>query len=72
MDEGPRTLWQGLTVAVQRQLIYSGIRVGAYGKVRDFLGGENKGEGLLQKIMAALMCGCIGIFFANPTDVYLK
>jgi hypothetical protein len=50
-------------------MLYSGFRVGSYSRIRDFFGGENKGEGLIQKIAAGMTCGAFGIFFANPTDV---
>lgn len=49
-------------------MVYSSIRLGAYGKVRDFYGGGSN-EGLIQKIMAGITTGMIGIFVANPFDV---
>jgi hypothetical protein len=49
-------------------MVYSSIRLGAYGKVRDFYGGGSR-DGLTQKVLAGLTTGCFGIFIANPFDV---
>lgn len=65
-------MFSGLAPGLQRQLINSGLRVGLYTPVRDFICGPLKpGQNptLLQKIAAGMATGGIAISFANPTDV---
>lgn len=38
-DEGVLALWKGLSAGLQRQIIFSGIRVGLYQPVRDYICG---------------------------------
>ena len=49
-------------------MVFTGIRVGAYGKIRDLYGGKQK-DGFLQKILAGMTTGSLGILVANPFDV---
>ena len=72
MEEGPLALWNGLTPGLQRQFVFAGLRIGLYVPVRNTICGELKpGENptLLQKILAGMATGAIGITVANPTDV---
>ena len=39
-EEGAHSLFNGLTAGLHRQIIFSGIRVGMYLPVRDFVCGE--------------------------------
>lgn len=41
-EEGTRALFQGLTAGLHRQIIFTGIRVGSYEHVRDYICGELK------------------------------
>ena len=71
-EEGTRTLYQGLSAGLQRQILFAGLRIGLYVPVRTLIAGDLKpGENpsLLTKILAALMTGTIAISIANPTDV---
>ncbi len=73
-EEGPRSLFQGLSPGVQRQCIFAGLRIGLYPGVRDFfVGRERVKQGaepnLIQRIMAGLVTGAFGITVACPTDV---
>ena len=72
MEEGPLTLFNGLTAGLHRQILFSGIRVGLYIPVRDMVCGpipEGQNPSLHHKIIAAMITGAIGITIANPTDV---
>ena len=71
-EEGALALWNGLTPGLQRQFVFAGLRIGLYIPIRNMICGEMKpGENpsLLQKIMAGMATGAIGITVANPTDV---
>ena len=71
-EEGVFALWNGLVPGLQRQLIFAGLRIGLYVPVRDTICGELKpgqNPSLLQKILAGLATGAIGITVANPTDL---
>lgn len=71
-EEGPATLFKGLTPGLHRQFVNCSIRFGMYEHVRDFICGQMKpGEmpPLYKKITAAFLTGCFSICFANPCDV---
>ena len=48
--------------------MFTGIRVGAYGKIRDMYS-QGKKEGFSQKILAGMTTGSFAILVANPFDV---
>jgi hypothetical protein len=62
---------QGLEAGAHRQLIFSGLRIGLYGKLLDRLSGEADREkaSLAARIGAAITTSVIGITAANPSDV---
>lgn len=71
-EEGALSLWNGLTPGLQRQFVFAGLRIGLYVPVRNAICGplkEGQNPTLLQKIMAGMTTGAIGITVANPTDV---
>jgi solute carrier family 25 uncoupling protein 8/9 len=71
-EEGPIALWNGLVPGLQRQFVFAGLRVGLYVPVRDVITGPlapGQNPTLLQKILAGMTTGTIGIAVANPTDV---
>ncbi|XP_078611630.1 mitochondrial uncoupling protein 4-like isoform X1 [Branchiostoma floridae x Branchiostoma japonicum] len=70
-EEGVLKLWQGLTPAVQRHVVYSGCRMGAYEWIRDnVLGREPDGSFPVWKaVCGGLIAGSLGQFIASPTDL---
>jgi len=71
-EEGPFALWSGLMPGLQRQFINAGLRVGLYVPIRDLICGPlapGQNPSLLQKVIAGLCSGALGIAVANPTDV---
>lgn len=71
-EEGPRSLFSGLSPGLQRQFMFAGLRIGLYVPIRNIICGEMKpGENpsILQKIAAGMATGAIGISIANPTDL---
>jgi len=70
-EEGPQSLFKGLSAGLQRQIVFASIRIGLYDWVKTlFVPKDFHGEvPLLKKILAALLTGAAGICVANPTDV---
>jgi len=71
--EGTRSLMSGLTASMLREIIYSGLRLGAYEYFKDELYSVSKGalskEGITLKILAATCSSSIGSALANPADL---
>lgn len=71
-EEGSSSLFAGLSAGLQRQIIFSGLRVGLYFEIRNWITGpleEGQFPTLIQKIKTAILSGSIAITFANPCDV---
>lgn len=72
-QEGFRTLYNGLSAGLQRQMCFSAIRLGLYDTVKEFYGGifkENEaGLQILTRISAGLTTGGLAVILAHPTDV---
>jgi solute carrier family 25 uncoupling protein 8/9 len=71
-EEGPLALFNGLIPGLQRQVVFAGLRIGLYVPVRDMITGPlapGQNPTLIQKILAGMTTGAIGISVANPTDV---
>jgi solute carrier family 25 (mitochondrial uncoupling protein), member 8/9 len=71
-EEGPFTLWNGLSAGLQRQIVFAGLRIGLYVPIRDLITGpmkEGQNPTLFQKVLAGLSTGAIAITVANPTDL---
>ncbi|XP_078256273.1 mitochondrial uncoupling protein 4 [Rhinoraja longicauda] len=70
-EEGVFKLWQGVTPAIYRHIVYSGIRMIAYEQLRDSLLKRNS-EGyfpLWKAVLGGMSSGALGQFFASPTDL---
>lgn len=71
-EEGPMSLFNGLVPGLQRQVVFAGLRIGLYVPIRDMITGPlapGQNPTLLQKILAGMTTGAMGITVANPTDV---
>ncbi|XP_071952972.1 mitochondrial uncoupling protein 4-like [Antedon mediterranea] len=70
-EEGILKLWQGVTPAVYRHIVYTGCRMGAYEYIRDNVLGKNE-DGTFpvwKAVCGGLAAGAIGQFIASPTDL---
>ncbi|XP_072913325.1 mitochondrial uncoupling protein 4 isoform X3 [Hemitrygon akajei] len=70
-EEGLFRLWQGVTPAIYRHIVYSGVRMVAYEQLRDSLLKKND-DGyfpLWKAVLGGMISGAIGQFFASPTDL---
>lgn len=66
--EGITGLYQGLPPALLRHIVYSGIRIGIYEHIRDFIKGNGEFT-LWKKALSGAISGAIGQFIASPTDL---
>ena len=73
-EEGLRKLWKGVSPAVGRHVIYSGVRMGTYEKMRaHFKKGSSSGGSNSFPLYVSAACGmsagAIGQFLASPADL---
>jgi len=73
-EEGFLNLWRGMTPALYRHAIYTGFRMCAYEEIRNRLDkiddkGRHHGFPLWKKVLAGMLAGGFGQFFASPTDL---
>lgn len=70
-DEGPSKLWQGVTPAVYRHIVYTGCRMASYEQMRNkVLKREPDGSFPVWKaVIGGLTAGAFGQFLASPTDL---
>ncbi|KAL1110537.1 hypothetical protein AAG570_008065 [Ranatra chinensis] len=72
-NEGTRSLFNGLSAGLQRQLCFSSIRIGLYDSVKglyqQILYGETNRVSVPSRIAAGLTTGGLAVFLAQPTDV---
>ena len=70
-EEGFIKLWQGLSPAVYRHLIYTGVRMGVYEHTRNYVLMRNNDGSLApwKAIIGGLTAGSVGQFVASPMDL---
>ncbi|KAJ8355784.1 hypothetical protein SKAU_G00185780 [Synaphobranchus kaupii] len=70
-EEGPLKLWQGVTPAIYRQIVYSGVRMVAYEQLRDSVLGRNADASFpfWKAVVGGMAAGALGQFVASPTDL---
>ncbi|TDL19879.1 mitochondrial carrier [Rickenella mellea] len=71
--EGAMSLTNGLVPSMWREIVYSGLRLGAYEFFKDSLHSASKGtlrqDGLSLKVISASLAAALGSGIANPTDL---
>nr|XP_006625823.1 PREDICTED: mitochondrial uncoupling protein 4 isoform X1 [Lepisosteus oculatus] len=70
-EEGLFRLWQGATPAIYRHVVYSGVRMVSYEQLRESMLGRNEDTTFpfWKSVLAGMLAGAIGQFFASPTDL---
>ncbi|XP_063060608.1 mitochondrial uncoupling protein 4 isoform X1 [Engraulis encrasicolus] len=70
-EEGPLKLWQGVTPAIYRHVVYSGGRMLAYEQLRESVLGRNQDGSfpLWKAVVGGMAAGAVGQFLASPTDL---
>ncbi|XP_055600616.1 mitochondrial uncoupling protein 4-like isoform X2 [Uranotaenia lowii] len=67
-EEGILKLWQGITPALYRHVVYSGVRIVTYDTLRKKLRGNNE-LALWQSALAGVGAGSIAQWLASPADL---
>nr|ACO11693.1 Mitochondrial uncoupling protein 4 [Caligus rogercresseyi] len=69
-EEGIFMLWRGMSPALLRHAIYTGIRMSAYEEVRSNMQKKDgNGFPLWKKVLAGMTAGGLGQLVASPTDL---
>ncbi|XP_018333477.1 mitochondrial uncoupling protein 2 [Agrilus planipennis] len=75
-QEGPRSLYSGLSAGLQRQMCFASVRIGLYDTFKTFyqrlLDGNSKSTGNMNigsRVAAGITTGGLAVFIAQPTDV---
>ncbi|CAL1544678.1 unnamed protein product [Lymnaea stagnalis] len=70
-EEGVRKLWQGVTPALYRHIVYSGCRMSFYEMLREkvFKRGNDGSFPVWKASMAGLLSGAAAQFISSPTDL---
>lgn len=68
-EEGIMAPFKGWVPGLQRQVLFTGIRLGLYERVKDVMGGGASETPLYAKVAAALCTSAVGITVANPADL---
>ncbi|XP_054284363.1 mitochondrial uncoupling protein 4 isoform X2 [Macrosteles quadrilineatus] len=70
-EEGTTNLWRGVTPAIYRHVVYSGIRIVAYERIRDNVLKKNSNGTfpIWKSAIAGVTSGALAQFIASPTDL---
>jgi solute carrier family 25 (mitochondrial uncoupling protein), member 8/9 len=73
-QEGPLSLYKGLTPGIHRQLVFCSLRIALFEEFTEIVRGDGvntpkKDLSFLQKLIIGLSSGALAISVANPTDV---
>lgn len=67
--EGPRSLYNGLVVGLQRQMSFASVRIGLYDSMKQFYTRGTESAGIVTRLLAGSTTGAMAVAFAQPTDV---
>ncbi|KAJ7972873.1 Mitochondrial substrate carrier family protein [Quillaja saponaria] len=68
-DEGPRSLYQGMTPALTRSVLYGGLRLGLYEPSKEACDLAFGSNNVLVKIASGAFSGAISTALTNPVEV---
>ncbi|XP_037073677.1 mitochondrial uncoupling protein 4-like [Pollicipes pollicipes] len=68
-EEGPLRLWQGITPAIWRHVVYTGVRMNGYEWMRNQLREEGRSLPVWQAALGGLVMGGTGQLLASPADL---
>ncbi|XP_050083039.1 mitochondrial uncoupling protein 4-like isoform X1 [Anopheles aquasalis] len=68
-EEGALKLWQGITPALYRHLVYSGVRIVTYDAIRKKLRNGKDHFALWQSALAGVGAGSLAQWLASPADL---
>ncbi|KAI5744750.1 hypothetical protein M8J76_004877 [Diaphorina citri] len=71
--EGPKSLFNGLSAGLQRQLCFASVRLGMYDSVKclyhQLMDGNTSHISIMARVGAGMTTGCLAVLIAQPTDV---
>ena len=67
--EGISSFWKGIQAAWFREALYTSVKLGGYGPIRDYLGVKDGNSPFYLKFFAGSISGSIGAIMGNPFDV---
>lgn len=68
-EEGFFKLWQGLSPALYRHLVYSGVRIVTYDAIRKKFTENGEQMTLWKSAVSGISAGCLAQFLASPADL---
>ena len=68
-NEGPKSLYQGLTPALTRSVVYGGLRLGLYEPSKHACDLAFGSSNVLVKIASGMFAGAIATALTNPMEV---
>uniref|UniRef100_A0ABK8FSY3 Mitochondrial uncoupling protein 4 n=2 Tax=gambiae species complex TaxID=44542 RepID=A0ABK8FSY3_ANOGA len=68
-EEGALKLWQGITPALYRHLVYSGVRIVTYDALRKKLRNGKETFSLWQSALSGVGAGALAQWLASPADL---
>lgn len=72
-QEGPRSLYNGLSAGLQRQMVFASVRLGMYDSVKatyqKILNEKPDGLHVTTRVLAGLTTGGMAVIFGQPTEV---
>lgn len=68
-EEGLLKLFQGLSPALYRHVVYSGVRIGTYDYLRKRFTDENNELALWKSAVAGVSAGALAQYLASPADL---
>lgn len=72
-QEGPKSLYNGLSAGLQRQMCFASVRIGLYDNVKNFYSqsfhSKNQNGSVGVRILAGITTGGMAVVCAQPTDV---
>jgi solute carrier family 25 uncoupling protein 8/9 len=71
-EEGVSALYRGMAPALQRQMVFAGLRLTLFGPIQRLVSGKAPGSRditLFDRIASGLTAGLVAITIANPTEV---
>jgi len=69
-QEGRVGLYSGLSAALLRQMVYTGIRFGLYGKISSLLAPKGRIT-LFERVIISILTGGLAALITNPLDLVL-
>lgn len=68
-NEGPKSLYQGLTPALTRSVVYGGLRLGLYEPSKHACDLAFGSSNVLVKLASGMFAGAVATALTNPMEI---